>query len=171
MQKRHVEYNSTKVNLIIGVISLLLIGLVTVLVMTSPTNQSSASNPSILQAVESEWDFGTISMAKGDVVKTYTVKNNSTSTITVNKVYTSCMCTKATLNIGDRRAGPFGMPGHATIPTINEMIPPGAEATIEVVFNPAAHGPSGVGTIARTVFVESTDGGKLSLNFKAQVTP
>lgn len=174
MPKHHVEFNNTKANLIIFGVALFLIGIVVVLVLSS-SNSSNANNiqskASVLVASETDWDFGRISMAKGIVQKIYVVKNDTTEPIIVNKVYTSCMCTRATLVVGERRAGPFGMPGHASIPTINEAIQPGEEASVEVVFDPAAHGPAGVGSIARTVYVESEDGGKLSLNFKAEVTP
>ena len=64
------------------------------------------------------------------------------------------------------------MEGHGSpVPTINEELPAGQEAQIEVVFDPAAHGPAGVGPISRNVFVETTDGKKLVFEIKAQVTP
>lgn len=124
-----------------------------------------------LTAAETSFDFGTISMAKGKVTKAFSVKNTTSEPITVSKIYTSCMCTKASLLQGSNRKGPFGMPGHGSVPIISETIAPGAEAVVEAVFDPAAHGPAGVGPIARTVFVETTDGGKLSLDFKANVIP
>lgn len=67
--------------------------------------------------------------------------------------------------------GPFGMPGHGAIPTINEALEPGTEATIEVVFDPAAHGPAGVGKVNRVVTVETASGEALQLSFQATVTP
>ena len=176
---RHYQIKETrkKANWIvagIGVFFVLVIGaLLASTSSTSPasTNQGGPSKASPIEALEKAYDFGTISMAKGVVKKTYKIKNPTSETITINKIYTSCMCTKATLYNGDRRAGPFGMPGHGVIPTINETLAPEAEATIEAVFDPAAHGPAGVGSIARDIYVETADGGKLNLAFKAQVTP
>ncbi|MEK7618511.1 MAG: DUF1573 domain-containing protein [Patescibacteria group bacterium] len=143
----------------------------------SPTasNQPQAGQKaaaSKLTAAETFFDFGTISMAKGKVTKAFTVKNTTGEPITVSKVYTSCMCTQAVITSGNDRKGPFGMPGHGgSIPTISLTIAPNSEAVVEVIFDPAAHGPSGVGPIQRNVFVESTDSGKLTLEFKANVTP
>jgi hypothetical protein len=138
---------------------------------TSNAAQAGPSKGSPIEALERSYDFGTISMAKGVVKKSFKIKNPTSDTITISKIYTSCMCTKATLYNGDRRAGPFGMPGHGVIPTITETLAPGAEATIEAQFDPAAHGPAGVGSIARDIYVETADGGKLNLAFKVQVTP
>ena len=130
-----------------------------------------ASTPSKLTAPETFFDFGTISMAKGKVTKPFMIKNTTSEPITVSKLYTSCMCTKASLTQGNLKVGPFGMPSHGGIVPISVEIAPGAEAVVEAVFDPAAHGPSGVGLIARQVFVETVDGGKLTLDFKANVTP
>ncbi len=81
------------------------------------------------------------------------------------------MCTKASLTQGDIRVGPFGMPSHGGIVPITVEIASGAEAIVEAVFDPAAHGPAGVGPISRDVYLETSDGGKLTLSFKANVTP
>lgn len=123
-----------------------------------------------LGTTESSYDFGVISMAKGKVTKKFILKNNTPEAIAAEKLYTSCMCTQATLVKGDERFGPFGMPAHGKIPEINEDIEPGQEAGVEVVFDPAAHGPAGVGPIEREVILETSDG-RLKFKFKAQVAP
>lgn len=81
------------------------------------------------------------------------------------------MCTSAALMMGGRRFGPYGMPGHGAIPRIDQTLNPNEEATIEVTFDPAAHGPAGVGKIQRTIIVENNAGQSLELNFTALVTP
>ena len=126
---------------------------------------------SVLAAEVSSFDFGTISMAKGTVSRTVTVKNTGAGTVTIGKMYTSCMCTTATLSLNGKRFGPYGMPGHGFVPTINEKIGAGEEATVEVVFDPAAHGPSGVGKIERSIIIENDAGEPLELGFTANVTP
>ena len=74
--------------------------------------------------------------------------------------------------MGDRRVGPFGMEGHGgPIPTINEELPANQEVQVEVMFDPAAHGPAGVGPITRNVILETSDGKKLVFEIKAKVTP
>lgn len=131
----------------------------------------TAAVVSALTAPETSYDFGTISMVNGDVSKIFTLKNSSPETITIEKIYTSCMCTEANLIIGDKKFGPFGMPGHGIVPKVNQELKPGEEAKIEAIFDPKAHGPAGVGPIDRVVYVEEKDKLPLELKFKAVVTP
>lgn len=116
------------------------------------------------------FDFGKISMANGNVSQKVKVRNASTAPVMLKKLYTSCMCTTALLTRGDRVVGPFGMPGHGPIPTFSETLAPGAEAELEIVFNPNAHGPAGVGPVKREVYLE-TDSGRMKVQFSAYVTP
>lgn len=63
------------------------------------------------------------------------------------------------------------MPGHGMIPEINEALQPDEKTEVEVVFDPAAHGPAGIGKIERTVYIENSPNQVLMLNFSAFVTP
>lgn len=138
---------------------------------TKKAKSSENVKTSQMQTAEKDsYDFGAISMAKGKVTKIFSAINNTSEIIVAKKLYTSCMCTKATLTKNDKTFGPFGMPAHGFIPEINENIEPGQEVQIEAVFDPAAHGPAGVGPIERKVVLETSDG-QLEFNFKAQVTP
>ena len=126
---------------------------------------------SALTSTENQYDFGTISMANGNVNKVFTVTNNSADPALIEKIYTSCMCTSAKLKIGDKNLGPFGMPGHGIVPKVNQTLDPSKSAQIEVIFDPNAHGPAGVGPIERVVFVEEKGRQPLELTIKAMVTP
>ncbi|MEK7209606.1 MAG: DUF1573 domain-containing protein [Patescibacteria group bacterium] len=126
---------------------------------------------SALTSTENQYDFGTISMANGNVNKVFTVTNNSADPTLIEKIYTSCMCTSAKLKIGDKNLGPFGMPGHGIVPKVNQTLDPSKSAQIEVIFDPNAHGPAGVGPIERVVFVEEKGRQPLELTIKAMVTP
>lgn len=133
---------------------------------------TASAGASALTAAETDFDFGSSSMAKGKVTHVYKVKNTTASPITVSRLYTSCMCTQASLVTAKGKAGPFGMMGHGYVPSISEEIAAGEEAQIEVVFDPAAHGPSGIGPVSRQIVVETNDGkDPLTLGFKAVVTP
>ena len=125
-----------------------------------------------LSAVQTSYDFGEISMKDGKVRHDFTVQNNSDKPVTITKLYTSCMCTTAALTAGSQQAGPFGMEGHGgAIPTINVTVAPGDEARVTAVFDPAAHGSAGVGTIERSIFVNSKSNPRFELTFKATVKP
>lgn len=132
---------------------------------------SASSNESLAVEEANNYDFGSISMAAGTVKHQFKIKNTSAEAVTIRKIYTSCMCTTAELLIGGKQFGPYGMPGHESIPKINQTLNSNEEAIVEVIFDPAAHGPAGVGKIERTITIEDTDGISVELLFTAIVTP
>jgi len=158
---------------IIGIV-ILLAALAVVGVLVSKSTavpQPQAAAASMITATEPTYDFGNISMKKGNVSREFLVKNTSTSPVMIEKLYTSCMCTNAQLRIGEKEYGPYGMPGHAAVPKVGTELLPGQEATVTAIFDPAAHGPSGIGPVSRVVFLEDAAGGTLQLQFSANVTP
>lgn len=163
--------NKTSISILVTI--LVLGGLVWIARPDAQGTSSTQTKSSGVLVVEeaNNYDFGTISMAAGKVKHTFKVKNTSNESVVVSKVYTSCMCTSATLVIGDKQFGPFGMPGHVVIPRIDQTVNPNEEVTVEVIFDPAAHGPAGVGRIQRTVTLENNAGQPVELLFAAVVTP
>lgn len=124
-----------------------------------------------LTALRANYNFGSISMAAGKVTHRYPISNAGDAPVTIRKVYTSCMCTTAAVVKNGKATDAYGMPGHAPIPTIDLPLAPSDRAFVEVVFDPAAHGPAGVGPIERAVTVENSAGQPLVLQFAALVTP
>ncbi|OGC83961.1 hypothetical protein A3D68_00110 [Candidatus Adlerbacteria bacterium RIFCSPHIGHO2_02_FULL_52_17] len=163
-----------KIIICIGIGVLVLVGLVWIArpdVQNASSAISTNSNWTLIVEEDSSYDFGSISMAAGKVKHTFKIKNTSNEAVVISKMYTSCMCTTATLAIGSKQFGPFGMPGHGATPLINQTINPNEEASVEVVFDPAAHGPAGVGRIQRVVTLENNSGQQVELQFSAAVTP
>ncbi len=142
---------------------------------TQPKNSPglSAINNGLtaLAAEHTFFDFGNISMANGNVNHSYKIKNETAEAINIAKMYTSCMCTTAYFIKDNNRIGPFGMPGHAAVLPLNKTLAPKEEATIEIVFDPTAHGPAGIGGISREIYLETKGKNLLTLGFSAQVTP
>ncbi|OGI93941.1 hypothetical protein A3A03_03690 [Candidatus Nomurabacteria bacterium RIFCSPLOWO2_01_FULL_40_18] len=126
-----------------------------------------------LSAEETFYDFGTISMKNGNVSKIFKVINNSSEDIKVPSVTTSCMCTTAYIMGEDgKRSRPFGMPGHGgAVPKANALVKAGESLDIEVVYDPNAHGPAGVGLIERSVFMEDENSNVIEFKFKVNATP
>lgn len=124
-----------------------------------------------LTAIETFYDFGTISMKNGLVNRVFTVVNSIGKDIELKTITTSCMCTAAYILGGETEKGPFGMPGMGSVPPANEMIKAGESRDIKVVYDPNAHGPAGVGMIDRFVYLVDAAGGTLDLEIKALVTP
>lgn len=138
----------------------------------SPENTlAQTDTPSSLTAEETAFDFGSVSMAKGPVSHVFRVRNENAAPLTLARLTTSCMCTTATFVKGESRLGPFGMPGHGFVPPLNAALEQGETADIEVIFDPAAHGPAGVGRIERGILIEIKNGAPLTLTIAATVTP
>ena len=136
----------------------------------APSTQGTPG-PSFLTAPETFYDFGTISMANGNVSKVFKITNPTNKDVILEGVETSCMCTTAYIKNGTSEKGPFGMPGHGGgLTKANEVIKAGESRDIKVVYDPNAHGPAGVGLIQRTVTVEN-DGRPIEFDFKVIVTP
>ena len=157
-----------------GAIVLLAIG---GLFISGRVNQASSPGAasevaSALAAAETLYDFGTISMKNGNVEKMFEIMNPTDTDIALTSLTTSCMCTTAFIVKDGSRRGPFGMPGHgSSVPRANEVIPASGKLGVAVIFDPNAHGPAGVGTIDRFVYLEDETGGVLELEIKANVTP
>lgn len=165
--------NNSK-TIIAVVIGILILG--GIIWIARPKGQSNnvisvSSNGSLTVEEANNYDFGSISMAAGKVKHQFKIKNASSEAVTIGKMYTSCMCTTASLLIRGKKFGPVGMPGHGIIPSLRQTINPNEEAIVEVVFDPAAHGPAGVGRIQRTVTLENNSGKLVELQITAIVTP
>ena len=135
------------------------------------TAAAEISGKRVLASDAPFFDFGRISMAAGKVSHRYSIQNTGDKPLTITKMFTSCMCTTATLVTASAQRGPFGMPGHGWLASVNETLAPGEAAQVDVVFDPAAHGPAGVGPTNRTVTVVNDASLALELRFNALVTP
>ncbi|MEK7478099.1 MAG: DUF1573 domain-containing protein [Patescibacteria group bacterium] len=167
-----------KNNIISGVIiAVLLLGGVVWVTLSSGDSRTNktpvaSSSKGKLTLPEANYDFGTISMAKGNVSHIFKVKNEGPETVNLSRLYTSCMCTTATLKVKGSQDGPFGMQGHGFVPLISRDLKSGEEAEVEAIFDPTAHGPAGVGKIERVIMLENnTSDNPISINFSANVTP
>lgn len=117
------------------------------------------------------YDLADVPIKGGIVSKEYKIKNITDKVIKIKKVATSCMCTKAKIKTSRKETGFFGMEGHGDRnPSVNLELAPGEEAFVIVNFDPAAHGPSGVGPFDRTVWLTFSDpGGVKELRFSGKV--
>lgn len=136
----------------------------------SATLATGVTNATVSASIP-EYDFGSVSMVKGNVEHEFAIKNTTDSDLTITSAETSCMCTRAVLKLPDgKELGPFGMPGHGFSPSVNAAIRPGETVSVRAIFDPAAHGPAGVGRVERVVTI-ATNKGPLTMQFRAQVTP
>lgn len=160
-----------KTNVIGIIITILILGGLLWIARPSPQNGVSLSSATMLSAEEKLFDFGTISMANGKVNHIFTVTNPTDKNINVKTVSTSCMCTSAYLESPSGEKGPFRMQGMGYLSPANEIIKAGESRDVKVVYDPNAHGPAGVGSIDRLIYLADESGGVLQLEIKAVVTP
>ncbi len=161
-----------KTTIVITLLVVLSVGLILV-TKPAPTGGDNlrASLNSVLQTNESSYNFGTVSMARGKVNREFSFVNAGNVPARISQIYTSCMCTTAVLDLDGKKFGPFGMPGHGFSAPIKAEIGANEAAKLKVVFDPAAHGPAGVGPIERVVYVGTSDGAILQFRIAALVTP
>ena len=115
---------------------------------------SEASDDAKAQVTESTYDWGEISIDGGKVEKVFAIKNEGAGVLQLNNVSTSCMCTTAQLLLGEAQSPEFGMHSQSSYKL---EVPPGETAQLKVVFDPAFHGPSGVGPVTRQIEVQTND--------------
>lgn len=101
----------------------------------------------------SEYDAGTVSMANGLVKHTYEVKNTGEGDLKIDSIWTSCHCTTARLIVNGKKSPEFGMDKRST----SQKIAPGQTGQLEVIFDPAFHGPQGTGPAVRVVYLSTND--------------
>lgn len=145
-----------KKSLVIFFSILILGGGITFLVIKSPA-QSLPSNqggsPKI-EIIPQEYDLGNVSIKDGLIKKTFEIKNIGSGDLKISDIWTSCHCTTAILKVGSKESPKFDME-HSSFWSQN--ISPGQTAYLEVIFDPAFHGPLGIGSAVRIVYLSTND--------------
>lgn len=111
---------------------------------------------------EKTFEWGNIPINGGDATKTFTIKNIGSDVLKLTGVKTSCTCTKAQISIDGKTSPYFSM--HATSSWVGE-VPPGKEAQLTVIFDPAFHGPTGTGPVERLVSLKTNDTQNSNIEF------
>jgi len=111
------------------------------------------------------FDWGNIAYSGPKATKSFTIKNTGTGTLELYNIRTSCHCTKAYLTIDRQDSPEFGMDMGGNISSYVGKVKPGDKAKLTVIFDPAFHGPSGIGPINRFVDVDTNDSTTPKLTF------
>lgn len=155
--------NEKKIILVIAAITILILSGGVILLSQGGTSTSVTASQNAKATVDQKtFDWGKINMKDGNVSKTFTLKSSGTETLKLTNVKTSCHCTKARVKIADTTSPAFGMDNVSS--WIGE-VPPGQEAELEVVFDPAYHGPQGAGPVNRLVSIETNDAKNSRIEF------
>jgi len=133
----------------------------------------SVSSESVLSVVNNNFNFEVLEMKDGKVKHDFEVQNNGSESVVIKKVYTSCACTTASiLNADGDSYGLFGMQGHKGFAlNTNIEVKPGESAKVTAIYDPAAHGPKGIGKIKRIIYLDtnSTVEEQVQIAFEATV--
>lgn len=122
-----------------------------------------------IEATPTYYDLGDIPIKGGVVTKEYEIKNTSGKDMELIKIVTSCMCTSASVKVGDTETRFFAMEmGGDKNPLISVKLKKDEVGKVTVRFDPAAHGPEGVGPFDRIVWLYF-DSGMKELTFKGVV--
>jgi len=146
---------------LIFTISVIAAGLFILTKSSTPAVISASQNAKV-EAGERTYDWGRIDYKKGNVTKTFTIKNVGTDPLKLTNVKTSCACTKAQITIDGKTSPFFGM--HTTSSWVGE-VPRDKEAKIEIIFDPQFHGPQSVGAVTRLITIETNDASLPKLEF------
>lgn len=118
-------------------------------------DQNTVGGAPRLEINPKEYDAGAISMAAGKIIHPYEIRNTGTGDLELSNFKTSCMCTTARLKVSGQESPEFGM--HNNFKFWAQKIAPGETGLIEVTFDPAFHGPQGLGPVVRAVNFTTND--------------
>lgn len=139
--------------ILLGSVFLILGGLLLVVSAAKGVNVEVAQGAQV-ELEKKSVDWGEIKMNDGLAIANFEIKNVGSETLKLFSGTTSCACTKAKIVSDKRTSGYFGM--HSKSKNIFDLAP-GDTAQIVAEFDPAFHGPSGVGPIDRQVTISTND--------------
>lgn len=126
------------------------------------TPQVTANSQVSVLVDSDKYDWGIIDYDKGIVSKNFEIKNTSNAALKLYNIKTSCMCTTAQLKTAEGMSKKFGM--HESSSDVVE-VKPGETAELIVEYDPAFHGPSGVGPITRIITIDTNAAKNSTLTF------
>lgn len=125
------------------------------------SREVSGADAPKLKLETASFDLGDIPIGGGLVKKQIKITNEGESNLKISKIITSCMCTTASLEVDGKKSPAFGMPGHSSGSLFwSAEIKPRQSGVLEIVYDPAAHGPAGLGPFTRVVTISSNNNGK-----------
>lgn len=154
-----------------GAISLLVIVLAAFFVTRTGSNSTPSAEVLGIEASPQSYDLGNVPINGGVVTKEFEVKNTTDKMLKLKKIATSCMCTTAMVEAGGKTTNFFSMEmAGDRNPPVNLELGRGETGKVVVKFDPAAHGPEGVGPFDRAIWLTFSDpAGIKELTFNGNV--
>jgi hypothetical protein len=120
----------------------------------SQPSQVEKNTQARLAVNNQSYNWGNIPINGGDVEATFVIKNEGADTLQLFNISTSCTCTKAWLQNENEKSPEFGM--HTQSRYVMNLSA-GESTELRVIFDPAFHGPGGVGSMTRQIMMETND--------------
>jgi hypothetical protein len=149
---------------ILGII-LMSVGTIWAVVKMTAVEEITATSQVELQLEQTTYDWGTISMADGKVSADFEIANKGEEVLKIYGITTTCTCTTAQFFWEGGNSPLFSMHGRSNNVV---SIDPGQTVNLKVVFDPAYHGPSGVGPATRGVLMKTNDVNRPEIQFTTQ---
>ncbi|MBU2051665.1 DUF1573 domain-containing protein [Patescibacteria group bacterium] len=132
--------------------------------ITKTNNRASLAGSQTTQVSvdKTSHDWGEIGINNGKVQAEFSLTNTGSAPLQLANISTSCMCTTAQAVIEGKASPYFGMHQKSAW---TGQVEPGKSAKLIVEFDPAFHGPQGVGQITRQVVLETNDTNQKQLTF------
>ncbi len=140
--------------IIVPIVAVVAVIVILVVVLPGSSNRS-AQEVGAIEIIEAEYDAGTVSISSGLVEHTFEIKNTGVDNLEISRIWTSCMCTKASLKVGEKESEAFGM--HSNPLFWSQEIAPGETGYLNVSFDPMFHGPTGTGNMVREAYLTTND--------------
>ena len=130
---------------------------------SSNTSQVTTSKNAKAETLDpTSYDWGNIPYGGGTVTKTFTIKNTGKDTLKLFNAHTSCHCTSVSITTPTDQSPAFKMD---SVASWVGQVAPGKTAKVVVIFDPAFHGPQGIGPVTRYVSVSTNDASEQQLTF------
>ena len=152
--------------IIVGLSLTLLLVFGGVFLVTRTNNSASLAGSQTTQVSvdKTSHDWGEIGINNGKVQAEFSLTNTGSAPLQLANISTSCMCTTAQAVIDGKASPYFGMMQKSSW---TGQVEPGKSAKLIVEFDPAFHGPQGIGQITRQTTVETNDPNQRQLTFTA----
>lgn len=146
--------------ILMAVLILGIIGFAIYISSSSNSNTKATVSKTIGAKISVDHNFrqvDDIEYSKGILYHSFPIKNEGSKDLEIANMTTSCMCTKAFLKIDGKNGPEFGMKGMSASSDWKGILKPGQSAEVIAAFDPAFHGPQGVGEVVRAVSFETND--------------
>ncbi len=101
---------------------------------------TAATAPGVLEALPASYDFDQVSVRRGEVYATFTLRNNSGGDVVLRDMATSCACTEAAVVVEGWEGPRFNMRAHGSNPRDwSHALGAGETVELRVYYDPRVH--------------------------------